>query len=180
VAHRRLNIESYPQTQAFLRGFRDLIPAAWVRLFSPYELQKVISGDDSVKGVDIDGLKSTMQYSGGFHPSQDIIKWFWEVLSEMSFDHQRKFLKFMTSCSRQPLLGFQALAPRPCIQQIRLSTRGDRNEDGEESSHSNGDVRLPTSSTCMNLLKLPCYESKEQLQEKLLYAIESGAGFELS
>jgi ubiquitin-protein ligase E3 C len=86
----------------------------------------------------------------------------------------------MTSCSRQPLLGFQALAPRPCIQQIRLSTRGDRNEDGEESSHSNGDVRLPTSSTCMNLLKLPCYESKEQLQEKLLYAIESGAGFELS
>jgi len=32
----------------------------------------------------------------------------------------------------------------------------------------------------MNLLKLPKYESKESLREKLLYAIEAGAGFELT
>jgi len=32
----------------------------------------------------------------------------------------------------------------------------------------------------MNLLKLPKYKSKEMLREKLIYAIESGAGFELS
>ena len=55
VAHRRLNIESAKQTNAFLRGFRDLIPAAWVRLFSPYELQRLISGDDTVKGFDVKG-----------------------------------------------------------------------------------------------------------------------------
>ena len=55
VAHRRLNIESAKQTNAFLRGFRDLIPAAWVRLFSPYELQKLISGDDTVNGFDVTG-----------------------------------------------------------------------------------------------------------------------------
>ena len=40
--------------------------------------------------------------------------------------------------------------------------------------------RLPTASTCMNLLKLPEFKDKETLREKLLYAIESGAGFELS
>nr|CAB3464020.1 unnamed protein product [Digitaria exilis] len=40
--------------------------------------------------------------------------------------------------------------------------------------------RLPTSATCMNLLKLPPYKSKEQLQTKLLYAISSEAGFDLS
>ena len=57
VAHRRLNIESSKQTNAFLLGFRDLIPAAWVRLFSPYELQKLISGDDTVKGFDVSGKK---------------------------------------------------------------------------------------------------------------------------
>lgn len=55
VAHRRLNIESAKQTNAFLRGFRDLIPAAWVRLFSPNELQKLISGDDTVKGFSVSG-----------------------------------------------------------------------------------------------------------------------------
>jgi ubiquitin-protein ligase E3 C len=32
----------------------------------------------------------------------------------------------------------------------------------------------------MNLLKLPEFKDKEVLRTKLLYAIESGAGFELS
>ncbi|KAK7853912.1 e3 ubiquitin-protein ligase upl6, partial [Quercus suber] len=40
--------------------------------------------------------------------------------------------------------------------------------------------RLPTSATCMNLLKLPPYRSKEQLETKLLYAINADAGFDLS
>lgn len=55
VAHRRLNIESSKQTNAFLSGFRDLIPASWVRLFSPYELQRLIGGDDTVKGFNVAG-----------------------------------------------------------------------------------------------------------------------------
>lgn len=59
VAHRRLNIETAAQTAAFLKGFRDLIPAAWVRLFSPYELQRLIGGDDSVKGVDVNSTPSS-------------------------------------------------------------------------------------------------------------------------
>jgi ubiquitin-protein ligase E3 C len=166
VAHHKLNVEGSIQTKAFLRGFRDLIPASWVRLFSASELQKLISGDDAVKGIDVEDMKRSMQYAGGYHPSQPIIIWFWEVLTEMSAEQQRKFLKFMTSCSRQPLLGFQALIPLPCIQQIHL----------DESNRE----RLPTSSTCMNLLKLPKYDSKETLREKLLYAVEAGAGFELT
>lgn len=180
VAHRKLNVDSAAQTSAFLRGFRDLIPAAWVRLFSANELQKLISGDDTVKGIDVAGLRAATVYAGGYHPSQPIMQWFWEVLEEFTPSQQRDFLKFMTSCSRQPLLGFQALVPVPCIQQIRLTVD---EEEGEQASGENAMIskaRLPTSSTCMNLLKLPKYSSKEMLREKLLYAIESGAGFELS
>lgn len=40
--------------------------------------------------------------------------------------------------------------------------------------------RLPTSSTCFNLLKLPDYNKKSLLKEKLIFAITSNAGFELS
>jgi hypothetical protein len=40
--------------------------------------------------------------------------------------------------------------------------------------------RLPSAATCMNLLKLPQYDSIETLKEKLLYAIRSNSGFELS
>jgi ubiquitin-protein ligase E3 C len=173
VAHQRLNVESASQTRAFLDGFRDLIPASWVRLFSAYELQKLISGDDSIRGIDVPSLKSSMQYAAGYHPSQPIITWFWEVVDEMTADQQRKLLKFMTSCSRQPLLGFGSLEPAPCVQQIRLPD-GMFKEDLEKKAP------LPTSSTCMNLLKLPNYRDKELLRKKLLAAIESGAGFELT
>jgi len=172
VAHRRLNMETAIQTNAFLHGFRDLIPASWVRLFSPYELQKVISGDDAIQGFDVKSLKSVMLYGGGYHPSQVVIQWFWEVIDDMTPEQKSKFLKFVTSCSRQPLLGFGALVPLPCIHQVRLP----------EFEHDTDDrqLRLPTSATCMHLLKLPNYKSKEILRSKLLYAVESGAGFELS
>ncbi|KFM28900.1 E3 ubiquitin-protein ligase UPL6 [Auxenochlorella protothecoides] len=40
--------------------------------------------------------------------------------------------------------------------------------------------RLPTASTCMNLLKLPPYTSLEVMLDKLRYAITAGAGFDLS
>ncbi|KAJ6659296.1 hypothetical protein lerEdw1_019167 [Lerista edwardsae] len=40
--------------------------------------------------------------------------------------------------------------------------------------------RLPTASTCMNLLKLPEFYDETLMRSKLLYAIECAAGFELS
>ena len=39
--------------------------------------------------------------------------------------------------------------------------------------------KLPTSSTCSNMFKLPDYKNKLILKNKLFYAIKSGAGFEL-
>jgi len=41
-------------------------------------------------------------------------------------------------------------------------------------------IRLPTASTCFNLLKLPNYQKKATLKEKLRYAITCNTGFELS
>ena len=40
--------------------------------------------------------------------------------------------------------------------------------------------RLPTAATCFNLLKLPNFKSKKVLKERLLYAIKSESGFDLS
>ncbi|KAL7454340.1 hypothetical protein ACHAWC_005973, partial [Mediolabrus comicus] len=178
VSHRRMNIAGSRQTHAFLHGFRDIIPAPWVRLFSAYEFQKLISGDDAVQGIDVQGMMNVTRYSGGLHPSQPIVRWLWEVVNEMNPDQQRKFLKFMTSCSRQPLLGFKSLVPAPCVQQTRLMEDNHGNDIAEGSAL--GNIRLPSSSTCMNLLKLPKYTSKAMLRDKLLYAIEAAAGFELS
>ncbi len=46
------------------------------------------------------------------------------------------------------------------------------------SPHSS--EKLPSASTCFNLLKLPNYRKKAILREKLIYAISAHAGFELS
>lgn len=96
-------------------------------------------------------------------------------------DTQRKqLLKFVTSCPRPPLLGFkvclqthvwidvismyrfQELTPSFCIQSA-----------GSED-------RMPTASTCLNLLKIPVIKNEKILKNKLLSAIAQQAGFELS
>ncbi len=40
--------------------------------------------------------------------------------------------------------------------------------------------RLPSASTCINLLKLPPYRSATAIRDKLLYAVKNVAGFDLS
>jgi len=166
VAHHRLNVQIKQQCDGFLRGFSDLIKPEWVRMFNQDELQFLISG--SPGGVDVNDFKANVVYSGGYNANHPTIKMFWQVVSEMTPAEQRDLLKFVTSCSRPPLLGFGYLYPRFCIHVSR----------SEETE--NADQYLPSASTCMNLLKLPQYSSKVALREKLLYAISSGAGFDLS
>jgi len=81
----------------------------------------------------------------------------------MSDENRRKVLKFVTSTPRAPLLGFSHLNPKFSIR--------DSSED---------QTRLPSTSTCVNLLKLPRYADEKTMMEKLLYAANSGAGFDLS
>ncbi|XP_074307347.1 E3 ubiquitin-protein ligase UPL6 [Silene latifolia] len=166
IANHRLNFQIRQQSSHFLRGFQQLILKEWIDMFNEHELQILISG--SLDGLDIDNLRSHTQYSGGYHAEHYVIEMFWEVLKSLSQENQRRFLKFVTGCSRGPLLGFKSLEPQFCIQRAA----GSASEEALE--------RLPTSATCMNLLKLPPYRSKEQLETKLLYAINSEAGFDLS
>lgn len=68
-------------------------------------------------------------------------QWFWEAIESFNPEEQGQFLKFVTSCSRPPLLGFERLNPPICLQRV---------PNGEEG-------RLPSSATCMNLLKVICW-----------------------
>ncbi|KAL8047463.1 hypothetical protein ABFX02_07G002000 [Erythranthe guttata] len=166
VANHRLNIQIRPQSSHFLKGFQQLIPRDWIDMFNEHELQLLISG--SVDGFELEDLRAHTNYSGGYHEDHYVIQMFWEVIRSLSLANQRKFLKFVTGCSRGPLLGFKYLEPTFCIQR----TAGNASEELLD--------RLPTSATCMNLLKLPPYKSKQHMEDKLLYAINSDAGFDLS
>ena len=50
----------------------------------------------------------------------------------------------------------------------------------EQQVESEHDTRLPTASTCFNVLKLPAYSSRQIMNGKLLAAVRSNSGFELS
>ncbi|XP_047041902.1 ubiquitin-protein ligase E3C [Helicoverpa zea] len=160
VADYKLNKQIRSQCNAFKRGLVSVVSAEWLRMFSCRELQLLISGAEVP--IDIEDLKRYTQYAGGFSAQHPTVQCFWRVLATFTDDQRRQLLKFVTSCSRPPLLGFKDLQPPFCIQSAGASDR------------------LPSSSTCMNLLKLPEFHTEEQLTEKLLYAIQAGAGFELS
>uniref|UniRef100_A0A8C9HJ63 Ubiquitin-protein ligase E3B n=1 Tax=Piliocolobus tephrosceles TaxID=591936 RepID=A0A8C9HJ63_9PRIM len=186
MAHFRMHTQIKNQTAALISGFRSIIKPEWIRMFSAPELQRLISGDNAE--IDLEDLKKHTVYYGGFHGSHRVIIWLWDILaSDFTPDERAMFLKFVTSCSRPPLLGFAYLKPPFSIRCVEVS-------DDQDTGDTLGSVlrgfftirkrepggRLPTSSTCFNLLKLPNYSKKSVLREKLRYAISMNTGFELS
>eukprot|EP00090_Calanus_glacialis_P033719 TRINITY_DN5609_c0_g1_i7.p1 TRINITY_DN5609_c0_g1~~TRINITY_DN5609_c0_g1_i7.p1 ORF type:complete len:730 (-),score=261.08 TRINITY_DN5609_c0_g1_i7:104-2266(-) len=161
VADYKLNKQIKQQCNAFRAGLSDVIGLDWLRMFSSKELSTLISGAEHE--ISVTDLQAHTNYSGGYEMNHPTITAFWQVVSGFDEEQKRSLLKFVTSCSRPPLLGFKDLDPPFCIQNA-----------GTEQE------RLPTASTCMNLLKLPDFRDAVVLKRKLIYAIESGAGFELS
>lgn len=160
IANFKLNTVLAPQTNAFFGGMSQLISFNWLKMFNATELQMLISGGSL--SIDIEDLKSHTQY-GGYSNQSETVKNFWEIMEELPDADKCALIKFVTSVPKAPLGGFKRLEPSFAIR-----------NSGEEVD------RLPTASTCVNLLKLPNYKSKELLKEKLLYSIRSNAGFDLS
>ncbi|VDL67928.1 unnamed protein product [Nippostrongylus brasiliensis] len=161
MAHHRVFSQTKQQCRAFVAGAHD---------------------------IDLADLKKHVQYYGGFHGSHRLIKWLWEIVEkDFTADERRLFLKFVTSCSRPPLLGFSYLEPPFSIRCVEVSDDQDQGDTLGSVvrgflalKKSQSSSRLPTASTCFNLLKLPNYNKKSVLLAKLRYAIHSETGFELS
>jgi len=123
----------------------------FLSLFTPQMLQLLISG---VSSFTVEELKEVTKFNGQsekLYPG--IIQWFWECVADMTQDELSLLLAFVTGSSNLPVGGIAAITITVAI-----------------GSTSN---TLPTSSTCFNFLNLPVYESKEQLRERLLYAIQN-------
>ncbi|KAI8140679.1 hypothetical protein BJV82DRAFT_622100 [Fennellomyces sp. T-0311] len=160
VANYRLNVQIAKQSRAFFKGLSTIVDIKWLRMFNQAELQ-ILLGGASVP-IDLEDLRAHVVYSG-FTEQDETVQNLWKALYSFDNEQRMKFVKFVTSCSRPPLLGFKELRPQICIRLAGVD-----------------DKRLPTSSTCINLLKLPQFSSYRILREKLSYAINAEAGFDLS
>lgn len=74
-------------------------------MFSNHEVQVLISGAEVP--VDIEDLKRHTNYVGGYSADDPAITLFWSVVHDFTDEQKTKLLKFVTSCSRPPLLGFK-------------------------------------------------------------------------
>ena len=172
VAHYKLTASIRQQCGAFVGGFHSVIPPRWVAMFSPGELSTLLSGSRNPR-LDVGDLAAHAAYSGGYTPDHPTVKALWEVVQGMSGGEQSAFLKFVTACSRPPLLGFRHLQPQFTVHRSGVPTSDAPDEAADTE-------RLPTSATCLALLKLPPYRSVDELRSKLVMAITSHAGFDLS
>ena len=149
-----------------------MVSPEWLRVFAPAELRLLISGAGGA--LDVADLAQSAVYSGGYTADHPTVVALWEAVEEFTEEEQRALLRFVTACPNTPLLGFSQLTPAFCVHRAGMSGGSNASEDTADLT------RLPTAATCMNLLKLPPYKTKEAVREKLLYAITSGSGFDLS
>ncbi|EFC43089.1 predicted protein [Naegleria gruberi] len=155
VANYKLNHQIKSQSDAFMKGLNEIVPSSWISLFDENEFIDIICGSDSP--IDIDDLYANTEYGSGYSQEHPTIQMFWDVVfNDLTSSQHVLLLKFISSISRPPLLGFKDMHPKICIQRVTDTSR------------------LPTSSTCYSLLKLPSYRDRETLKEKLIQAIEQG------
>eukprot|EP00727_Mastigamoeba_balamuthi_P004670 m51a1_g14200 putative ubiquitin ligase (752) ;mRNA; r:138249-141205 len=146
------------QFSSFREGFKSVISdSRAMGLFKPEELELVICGSPE---LDFQDMERHTHYEG-YEASDQVIRWFWEVIHSLTLEQKRLFLAFTTGTDRCPIGG---------LKDLRLIV----------GKHGDDPDQLPTASTCFNYLHLPAYDSKEKLRDKLLQAIENCTGFGLA
>ena len=91
--------------------------------------------------------------------AKQVIAWFWSIVKELDDVSRRKLIQFATGTSRLPPEGFSALSPKFSISSLISSQQSLANH-------------LPIAHTCINKIDIPLYQSKDQMKEKILRAIE--------
>lgn len=157
ICEAKMQKEVEKQLEAFMLGFSEIIPRRLVTIFSPKELELMISG---LPEVDLEDLKNNTEYEG-YSRGHVVVGWFWEILATFDQPMKALFLQFVTGTSRVPPEGFQGL--KGIDGPTRFSIHKDFN-----SAH------LPKAHTCLNQLDLPEYPSREILHERLMVALTWG------
>lgn len=165
VAHRYFESVT-TQVTAFVDGFHSIIP-----LYLMEDLVTVADLDSFLHGesvIDVEDLRAHSEIGSGYNAESPQVVWFWELVRDdtlFSQERLRLLLQFVTGDASVPVGGFRNMG-----QRFKVS----------RDTGSEPDERLPTAATCFYRINIPLYSSKEILSAKLITAIESKSGFELT
>lgn len=148
------------QTEAFKRGFSEILDLQAITVFDERELELLLIG---LAEFDVQDWEKNTIYRTYTSRSKQVL-WFWEVVREIANEKRARLLQFVTGSCRLPVGGFRELMGSNGPQQFCIERLADAS-------------LLPRSHTCFNRLDLPAYKTKEELEKKLLLAIEETSGF---
>uniref|UniRef100_A0A8C6RH58 E3 ubiquitin-protein ligase HACE1 n=1 Tax=Nannospalax galili TaxID=1026970 RepID=A0A8C6RH58_NANGA len=160
VTELRMTRAIQPQINAFLQGFHMFIPPSLIQLFDEYELELLLSG---MPEIDVNDWMKNTEYTSGYEREDPVIQWFWEVVEDITQEERVLLLQFVTGSSRVPHGGFANIMGGSGLQNFTIA------------AVPYTPNLLPTSSTCINMLKLPEYPCKEILKDRLLVALHCGS-----
>jgi len=149
------------QLSQLLQGFYEVIPPALVSIFDFQELELLING---LPQIDVMDWEQNTLYKGVFKASHPVIKWFWEVVSELNQEMRARLLQFSTGTSRVPVQGFKALQ----------SSDGKLNPFTIKSAPVKTSI-FPIAHTCFNRIDLPVYKSLADCKKYVMIAIQMEA-----
>ncbi|VDK38813.1 unnamed protein product [Taenia asiatica] len=142
------------QIKALKDGFNLVFPLKTLAIFTPDELNQLISGDTSPNRWTHEELLAAFEPVAGYTRQSAGYLVLLEVLSNFTELERKCFIKFVTGSPNLPPGGFRNLHPK-----IKVAKK---DTDAFEP--------YPSVNTCMHYLKLPEYDTAEQLKERLLTA----------
>ncbi|GAB2301033.1 hypothetical protein Dimus_035069 [Dionaea muscipula] len=149
------------QVSEFAGGFSDVVGSSANRktFFRSLELEdfdSMLHGSGSA--ISVQDWKEHTEYNG-YGKSDSRIRWFWEIVGQMSPEQKMVLLFFWTSIKYLPVDGFRGLASRLFIYK------------SSESIDS-----LPSSHTCFYRLCIPPYPSMDVMQKRLAVITQEYVG----
>lgn len=149
VENLRLN-ESEKQYACIRRGMSTVVPLNLLNLFSWKQVESMICG---AADIDVEILKSRTEYEN-INADAPHVRYFWEILKEITPKDRSQFLRFVWGRSRLPM-----------GREFKRFKITQLNKGG------NPDTYMPVAHTCFFQIDLPAYTSKDIMKEKFLYAI---------
>ncbi|CAF1105332.1 unnamed protein product [Rotaria sordida] len=154
--YREYRLNEFSRQIEFIRqGLYSVVPGYYLNLFTASELEESVCGKGE---IDIEILKRNTNYGGNLNENSPHIQRFWNVLSEMFNEEQKKqFLIFVWGRSTLPVQD-EDFTMKFGISEYYLSS-------------NEVDKALPRSHTCFFTIDLPEYSTTEIMYERLNYAI---------
>ena len=156
------------ELKALKKGLLSIIPLNFIKIFSVEEFNFILSGQQEINLKD---WKSNTLYKGNITEKNEVVQFFWEVLSELNNEELLLFFRFCTGSTRVPIDGFSAL-PGPKNKIIKFSIELRKNKDEDLKCQ-----KLIVAQTCFNNIILPEYKTKEEMRKAINIILESDTNY---